>query len=131
MVQPPWAAVRQQCVLTLLQARRFAGWPEMIDVVDKHITTIEDQTERERFVFVAQAILMLRLREDGEGRAPVRAELKAEGVKIGVSGGELCRIIADVQRVFRAPRTREHSDEEVPPGIDAGTMGAFIADEPA
>jgi hypothetical protein len=66
------------------------------------------------------------LREDGEGCDPVRAELKAEGVKIGVKNGELCRIIADVQRVFRAPRTREHADEEVPPGIDAGTMGRSL-----
>ena len=121
------AAVR----LTLLRAGRFAGWPETIAAVHEHSAKIGDETKRECFVYVAQAILMLRLREDGEGRDLVRAELKAEGVNIGVNNGELCRIIAGVQRVFRAPRTREHANEEVPPGIDAGTMGAFIADEPA
>jgi hypothetical protein len=43
MVKPPRAGVRQQCVLTLLEARRFAaGWSEMIEVVDEHSDTIED-----------------------------------------------------------------------------------------
>ena len=61
MVQPPWAEVRQQCVQTLLHAGRFAGWLEKIAVVDKHSAKIEDETERERCVFVAQAFLMQRL----------------------------------------------------------------------
>jgi hypothetical protein len=103
MIQPPWAEVRRQCVQTLLRAGCFAGWPEMIEVVDEHSAKIEDETERERFVYVAQAILMQRLRErgDGEGRDSVRAELRAEEVDIGINNRELCRIITDVQRQLR------------------------------
>jgi hypothetical protein len=98
MVQPPWAAVRQQCVLTLLQAGRFAGWPELIEVVDEHIATIEDKTERERFVFVAQAILMLS--EDNDGRGLVRAELRAEEVKLGMNDDALDAIITEVRHAL-------------------------------
>jgi hypothetical protein len=68
-------------------------------VVDQHngSATIEDETKPERFVSAAQAILMLGLREDQEGRDLVNAELRADEVKLGINDHALDAIITDLR----------------------------------
>jgi hypothetical protein len=89
-------------VLTLLREGNFAGWPARIEVVDECAAGIEDEADRECYIYVAQAVLMQRLREGGggENRTLVRTELEAEGVEIGISDGAISRIIAEVQCLF-------------------------------
>jgi hypothetical protein len=72
----------------------------LIEVVDEHSATIEDETKRERFVFVAQAVQMLRLREDNEGRDLVKAELRAEEVKLGMNDHALDAITTEVRHLL-------------------------------
>jgi hypothetical protein len=72
-------------MLRLLSDGHAAGAPALFWKVDEHTATIADIRERDQFVFVAQAIIMQRLRGDdgddgGDGRDLVRAELEAEGV---------------------------------------------------
>jgi hypothetical protein len=84
-------------VLRLLRANRFADWFARIAHVDARSVKIEGDLERASFVFVAQAILVLRLRGDCEGRDNVEAELAAAGVSLGINDHALDAIIRDAK----------------------------------
>jgi hypothetical protein len=62
-------------------------------------------------VYVAQAFLMQRLRGGGESRGPVRDELRAEGVELGIDVQELCRIIADVRACLGRARGTSQAED--------------------
>jgi hypothetical protein len=95
--QPPWADARRACVLSLLRTGHFADWPTRIAHVDACCAMIEGDIERACFVFVAQAILVLRLRGDCDGRDKVKAELAAAGVSLGINDHALDAIIRDAK----------------------------------
>ena len=92
---------RRECRRLLLRAGHFPGWPTQIERVDALRTAIEDPDECERFVYVAQAVVSLRLRGMGESRVSVRDELTADGVPLEFSNVELDTIIASVQNGLR------------------------------
>ena len=92
---------RRECVRRLLRAGHFAGWPALIERVDELRTAIEDPVECERFVYVAQAVVSLRLRGEGERGVSVRDELTDEGVTLKFSDPELVTIIDSVQNGLR------------------------------
>ena len=94
--QPPWADVRRDCMLRLLAEGHAASAPALFSKVDQHAATLAKDLERNKFVFVAQAVIMQRLSERGERAELVRPELAFEGVTIGISKDELPLIIADV-----------------------------------
>jgi hypothetical protein len=76
--QPTWANVRRNCMLGLLRAGCAAEAPALFEKVDRYAATIPGDVARERFVFVAQAVIMQRLRGDVVSRDQVRAELVIE-----------------------------------------------------
>ena len=88
-------------MLTLLEAEVFAEWPTQIERVDAIARKIRSQAERDEFVFVAQALLSLRLRGMGEGRVLVRDELNAEGAPLKIADRRLDAVIALVQNGLR------------------------------
>ena len=85
-------------MLTLLREGNFAGWPARIEVVDRCAAGIEVEAARECYIYVAQAVLMQRLRGWGESQVPVRSELAREGVPLTIENSTMDAIIADVQR---------------------------------
>ena len=96
-----WMPARRECRRLLLRAGHFAGWPTQIERVDALRTAIEDPDECERFVYVAQAVVSLRLRGMGERRVSVRAEMMADGVPLEFGDRELETFIALVQNRLR------------------------------
>ena len=92
-----WMAVRRECVFALLREGLFTKWPTLIERVDELAAAIEDPAEREAVLYVGQAVVSLRLREKGEGRVLVKAELEAEGAALEIRNQVLDEIIASVQ----------------------------------
>ena len=97
-----WMPVRRECVWTVLRAGLFASWPTLIERVDALCEEIDDPEECERFAYVGQAVVSLRLFGKGEGRPFVRAELKAERAALTISDRVLDKIIASVQKALDA-----------------------------
>ena len=50
-----------------------------------------------KFLSAGQAVVSLRLREKGQRRVSVRAELEAEGIELKIGNEDLDKIIASVQ----------------------------------
>ena len=95
-----WSAARCVCLLPLLEAGCFAEWPTRIEKVDEFSRTIRAGAPREEFMFVAQAVLSLRMRRMGESPVPVRALIAEGGHQIGLRNERLAEVIKRVREAL-------------------------------
>ena len=90
-----WTDARRVCVRRLLRLGGFAKWPTAIERLDRLMDRFPEGPARDQFMRVAQAVLALRVRGDGEGHRLVRAEMNAHGVPPGLRDEALDTYIAD------------------------------------